>query len=110
MTDEDFDLVIRTHLRGTFTCARAAAIRMREQGAGGGIITVGSPTGQFGDFGQTNYATIASALRRWLIRSSSGCLRSKRRWIDGSRAPTSRIGSDIGLASKRVFVLRVSLR
>ena len=34
MTDEDFDLVVRTHLRGTFLCARAAAIRMREQGAG----------------------------------------------------------------------------
>jgi NAD(P)-dependent dehydrogenase (short-subunit alcohol dehydrogenase family) len=32
MTDDDFDLVIATHLRGTFTCARAAAIRMREQG------------------------------------------------------------------------------
>nr|BFE78348.1 hypothetical protein GCM10020093_009490 [Planobispora longispora] len=32
MTDEDFDDVVRVHLRGTFTCARAAAIRMREQG------------------------------------------------------------------------------
>ena len=45
MTDEDFDLVVRTHLRGTFTCARAAAIRMREQGEGGRIIVVGSPGG-----------------------------------------------------------------
>ena len=25
MTDDEFDLVIETHLRGTFTCARAAA-------------------------------------------------------------------------------------
>ncbi len=56
MTDEDFDLVIATHLRGTFTCARAAATRMREQGDGGRIIVVGSPAGQFGNFGQTNYA------------------------------------------------------
>ena len=56
MTDEDFDLVVDTHLRGTFTCARAAAVRMREQGEGGRIIVVGSPAGQFGNFGQTNYA------------------------------------------------------
>src|SRR5882762_1300340 len=32
MTDDDFDAVIETHLRGTFTCARAAVNRMREQG------------------------------------------------------------------------------
>src|SRR6201996_1842645 len=56
MTDEDFDLVVETHLRGTFTCARAAAVRMREQGEGGRIIVIGSPAGQYGNFGQTNYA------------------------------------------------------
>ncbi|HET9125030.1 MAG TPA: SDR family NAD(P)-dependent oxidoreductase [Solirubrobacteraceae bacterium] len=69
MTDEDFDLVIETHLRGTFTCARAAAIRMREQGEGGRIIVVGSPAGQYGNFGQTNYAAakagIVAFARTW---------------------------------------------
>jgi NAD(P)-dependent dehydrogenase (short-subunit alcohol dehydrogenase family) len=71
MTDEDFDLVLRTHLRGTFTCARAAAIRMREQGDGGRIIVVGSPAGQFGNFGQTNYAAakagIVAFARTWSL-------------------------------------------
>ena len=71
MSDEDFDLVIRTHLRGTFTCVRAAAIRMREQGEGGRIITVGSTTGQFGNFGQTNYAAakagIVGMVRTWAL-------------------------------------------
>ncbi len=62
MTDEDFDLVIETHLRGTFTCARAAAVQMREQGDGGRIIVVGSPAGQFGNFGQTNYAAAKSGI------------------------------------------------
>jgi NAD(P)-dependent dehydrogenase (short-subunit alcohol dehydrogenase family) len=69
MTDEDFDLVIETHLRGTFTCARAAAVRIREQGEGGRIIVVGSPAGQFGNFGQTNYAAakagIVAFARTW---------------------------------------------
>lgn len=62
MTDEDFDSVIATHLRGTFTCARAAAIRMREQDEGGRIILVGSPAGQFGNFGQTNYAAAKAGI------------------------------------------------
>jgi NAD(P)-dependent dehydrogenase (short-subunit alcohol dehydrogenase family) len=69
MTDEDFDLVLKTHLRGTFTCARAAAIRMREQGEGGRIIVIGSPAGQYGNFGQTNYAAakagIVAFARTW---------------------------------------------
>ncbi|MFF5012711.1 SDR family NAD(P)-dependent oxidoreductase [Streptomyces sp. NPDC001165] len=69
MTDEDFDAVVTTHLRGTFTCARAAAVRMREQGEGGTLILVGSPAGQRGNFGQTNYAAakagIAAMARTW---------------------------------------------
>src|SRR5689334_1162280 len=52
MTDDDFDAVIGVHLRGTFTCVRAAAIQLRQQGEGGRIICVGSPTGQVGNFGQ----------------------------------------------------------
>ena len=71
LSDDDFDLVIRTHLRGTFTCARAAAIRMREQGEGGRIIVVGSPAGQYGNFGQTNYAAakagIVAFARTWAL-------------------------------------------
>jgi NAD(P)-dependent dehydrogenase (short-subunit alcohol dehydrogenase family) len=71
MSDEDFDAVIRVHLRGTFTCVREAAIRMREQGDGGRIICVGSPTGQVGNFGQTNYAAakagIVGMVRTWAL-------------------------------------------
>jgi NAD(P)-dependent dehydrogenase (short-subunit alcohol dehydrogenase family) len=62
MTDDDFDLVIATHMRGTFTCLRAAAVQMREQGDGGRIIVVGSPAGQFGNFGQTNYSSAKAGI------------------------------------------------
>jgi NAD(P)-dependent dehydrogenase (short-subunit alcohol dehydrogenase family) len=62
MSDEDFDLVIKTHLYGTWTCARAAAVKMREQGEGGRIIVIGSPAGQHGNFGQTNYATAKAGI------------------------------------------------
>jgi NAD(P)-dependent dehydrogenase (short-subunit alcohol dehydrogenase family) len=71
MTDEQFDAVVTTHLRGTFTCTRAAAIRMREQGEGGRIVCVGSPTGQVGNFGQSNYAAakagIVGMVRTWAM-------------------------------------------
>ena len=71
MSDDDFDAVVRVHLRGTFTCARAAAVRMREQGGGGRIILISSPAGQRGNFGQTNYAAakagIAAMARTWAL-------------------------------------------
>lgn len=71
MTDDDFDAVVKVHLRGTFTCARAAAVHMRERGEGGRIIVVSSPAGQRGNFGQTNYAAakagIAAMARTWAL-------------------------------------------
>lgn len=70
-TDEDFDLVVDTHLRGTFTCARAAAIHFRAAGEGGRLILVGSPAGQLGSFGQTPYAAskagIVAMARTWSL-------------------------------------------
>jgi NAD(P)-dependent dehydrogenase (short-subunit alcohol dehydrogenase family) len=71
MTDEEFDVVIQTHLRGTFTCARAAVRRMREQDEGGRVVVVSSIAGQRGNFGQTNYAAakagIAAFARTWAM-------------------------------------------
>lgn len=74
MSDDDFDAVVETHLRGTFTCARAAAVRMREQDRGGRIVVVSSWAGQRGNFGQTNYAAakagIAALARTWALELS----------------------------------------
>lgn len=71
MTDEDFDTVVDVHLRGTFTCVREAVLRFREQGEGGRIICIGSPAGQRGNFGQTNYsgakAGIVGMVRTWAL-------------------------------------------
>jgi NAD(P)-dependent dehydrogenase (short-subunit alcohol dehydrogenase family) len=69
MSDEEFDTVVEVHLRGTFTCVRAAVRHMREQGDGGRIVVVGSPAGQRGNIGQTNYsaakAGIVAMARTW---------------------------------------------
>lgn len=67
--DDDFDSVIATHLRGTFTCARAAARHFRAANEGGRLILMASLAGQRGNFGQTAYAAakagIAAMARTW---------------------------------------------
>lgn len=71
MTDDDFDAVIETHLRGAFTCARAAVRQMRAQGEGGSVVLLASPAGQQGNFGQGNYsaakAGITGFTRTWAM-------------------------------------------
>ncbi|KTS90761.1 dehydrogenase [Microbacterium testaceum] len=71
MSDDDFDTVIGVHLRGTFTTVRAAATYMRQNEIPGRIICIGSPTGQRGNFGQTNYAAakagIVGMVRTWAL-------------------------------------------
>lgn len=70
-TDEEFDVVVETHLRGAFTCGRAAAVHFREAGEGGRILLIGSPAGQFGNFGQTAYAAskagVVAMARTWSL-------------------------------------------
>lgn len=74
MTDEDFDLVIDVHLRGTFTCVREAFAHFKSAEKPGRIIAIGSPTGQRGNFGQTNYAAakagIVGMVRTWALEMS----------------------------------------
>ena len=71
MTDDDFDAVVNVHLRGTFTCVREAVLRFRAQGDGGRVICIGSPAGQRGNFGQTNYSGAKSGIvgmvRTWAL-------------------------------------------
>lgn len=71
MSDDDFDTVVTVHLRGTFTTVREAVRHMRQAGEGGRIICIGSPTGQRGTFGQTNYAAakagIVGMVRTWAL-------------------------------------------
>lgn len=71
MDEDDFDAVVSTHLRGTFLCGREAIKHMREQGEGGRLVLIGSPAGQFGSFGQANYAAakagIVALARTWSL-------------------------------------------
>ena len=55
MSEEEWDAVINTHLKGSFAVTRAAAPLMREQ-KWGRVINMTSTSGLIGNVGQANYA------------------------------------------------------
>jgi NAD(P)-dependent dehydrogenase (short-subunit alcohol dehydrogenase family) len=68
MSAQDFDLVMRVHVRGTWLTSRAVAKRWRaaaKAGSGsvfGRIINTTSGAGLLGHFGQSNYGTAKAAI------------------------------------------------
>lgn len=54
MTDEDWDLVYRVHVKGAYKVTHAAWPHMREQEFGR-IVMTSSSSGIYGNFGQSNY-------------------------------------------------------
>ncbi|WP_426960049.1 SDR family NAD(P)-dependent oxidoreductase [Muricoccus radiodurans] len=80
MPVEDFDLVVRVHLSGTFYVSRAAAPYFAAQN-GGAYLHMTSTTGLIGTMGVTNYGTakagiaglsklIAFDMKRYSVRSN----------------------------------------
>ena len=56
MSDLDWDLIMKVHLKGAFSVTRAAWNIMREKNYGR-ILNTGSSAGIYGAFGQVNYST-----------------------------------------------------
>jgi 3-oxoacyl-[acyl-carrier protein] reductase len=94
MTDEDFDLVVRVHLRGHFLLSRNAAaywkVKAKETGApvGAAVVNTASEAFLFGPPGQPNYAaakagivaltlSTARALGRSGVRANAICPRAR---------------------------------
>jgi 3-oxoacyl-[acyl-carrier protein] reductase len=61
MTDDDWDAVIDTHLKGTFYAVRAAQQHMVAQKSGKMVLI--SSTSALGNRGQTNYASAKAGLQ-----------------------------------------------
>jgi 3-oxoacyl-[acyl-carrier protein] reductase len=61
MTDDDWDAVVDTHLKGTFYAARAAQAPMVERRSG--RIVLISSTSALGNRGQTNYSAAKAGLQ-----------------------------------------------
>ncbi|HUC26163.1 MAG TPA: SDR family NAD(P)-dependent oxidoreductase [Streptosporangiaceae bacterium] len=94
MTPEEWDLVLRTHLRGHFLTSRAATAHWREQSkqAGGPvygrIVNTSSEAFLLGSSGQPNYSaakggitaltlTIARSCERYGVRANAICPRAR---------------------------------
>jgi 3-oxoacyl-[acyl-carrier protein] reductase len=61
MSDDDWDLVLDTHLKGTFLAARATQKPMVQQGYGKMVFT--SSTSALGNRGQANYSSAKAGLQ-----------------------------------------------
>ena len=61
MSEEEWDDVVRVHLKGTFTVFRYASAVMREQKSGT-LIGFTSGVGQMGSTGQANYASAKAGI------------------------------------------------
>ncbi len=69
MSEDEWDAVVATHLKGTFTVVRAAAAQMKTQGFGS---LVGFTSGAFsGSIAQANYAAAKGGIVS-LMRSAAG--------------------------------------
>ena len=72
MTDDEWDAVIKVHLRGTFATSRWAAAYWRERVKAGEtndarIINTSSPSGIYGNAGQTNYGAAKAGIASFTI-------------------------------------------
>ncbi|TCO64538.1 SDR family NAD(P)-dependent oxidoreductase [Actinocrispum wychmicini] len=62
MTDDEWDAVVRVHLRGHFAPTRAACRYWRAAGRPGRIVHTSSTSGLLGNFGQTNYGAAKAGI------------------------------------------------
>ena len=72
MTTDEWDAVIRVHLRGTFATSKIAAEYWRERSKAGEdndarIINTSSPSGIYGNVGQTNYGAAKAGIASFTI-------------------------------------------
>jgi NAD(P)-dependent dehydrogenase (short-subunit alcohol dehydrogenase family) len=72
MTEQEWDAVIAVHLKGHFAPTRHAAAYWREQSKAGNqingrVINTSSPSGVFGNVGQTNYGAAKAGIASFTI-------------------------------------------
>jgi NAD(P)-dependent dehydrogenase (short-subunit alcohol dehydrogenase family) len=70
MSEEEWDAVLATHLKGTFTVFRAASAVMRKQDGGGSLVAFTSGVGMWGSVSQANYAAAKGGIVA-LMRSAA---------------------------------------
>lgn len=80
MSESDWDAVVQVHLKGTFAPVHHAAAWWREQTKAGRsfqarIINTASPSGIFGNVGQTNYGAAKAGIAAFTVISAMELVR-----------------------------------
>ena len=80
MSEDDWDSVIAVHLKGTFAPAHHAAAYWRNHVKGGGepfgrIINTTSPSGIYGNVGQTNYGAAKAGIAAFSVIAAQELVR-----------------------------------
>jgi NAD(P)-dependent dehydrogenase (short-subunit alcohol dehydrogenase family) len=75
MSEEDFDAVLRVHLKGTFACTHHAGVYWREQSKAGNqpraaIVNTVSSAGLQGNVGQANYGSAKAGIAALTVITS----------------------------------------
>ena len=126
VTEDEWDFVIRTNLKGTFLCTQAAALHMKDHG-GGAIVNIGSGSNKAPFPGLIAYTasrggiemlTKVSAVELGPLRIRVNCIapgaieveRTKRELPDyagtwGRATPLRRVGTPADVAGAVAFVV-----
>jgi NAD(P)-dependent dehydrogenase (short-subunit alcohol dehydrogenase family) len=116
MSEDEWDAVVRVHLKGTFTVYRAASAVMRKQEGGGSLIGFTSGVWALGSTAQPNYAaakggivslsySAALALERYGVRANVIAPVARTRMSANVPAELAEIGDPEDIAPMVVYLL-----
>ena len=95
MTPDEWDAVIRVHLRGHYAPTHHACRYFRDQGVAGRIVCTASTSGILGNFGQSNYGAakagiaafstiVALEMARYAVTCNAVCPAARTRMTEGA--------------------------
>ena len=61
-TEQDWDLVVKVHLKGTYCCTMPVWKWLKDNGRPGVIVMTSSTSGLYGNFGQSNYGAAKAGI------------------------------------------------
>lgn len=102
MTEAEWDAVIAVHLKGTFGPTRHAAAHWRERAkageeVSGRVINTTSPSGIYGNVGQTNYGSAKAGIAAFTIIASKELVRYGVTVNAIAPAALTRLTEDLGM-------------